>query len=149
MPKLVFLDPGIEHTPFRNLSDLERHEVPRIAGTYVLIAGPGVRFQYPRGTSPVYYIGKAMDVRDRLRNHERWTREAGGRRTETLYWPLYEWGAAFGARYAIIPARSRKTVNRLEQAVLAMFAERYRSWPVANGVGGWSGLLPIEKLRES
>jgi hypothetical protein len=102
---------------------------------------------YPRRQSSVFYIGKAAHLRARLRQHLRYATEARDRRQRTLYWPRYEYAASFGARYTYVLAKSRKKPKRLEDELLAMFAEHYRSWPAANGVGAWGSLLTPAQLH--
>src|SRR5438105_4838341 len=98
---LPFLDDGYINGPVRQLLDVSFHDVPAKPGVYVLVAGPGLTFKYPRGRSPVFYIGQASSLRARLRTHARFVREARSRgRKLTLYWQMYEYGAAFGCRYS-------------------------------------------------
>lgn len=135
MYRLPFLDDGIEHSPIRDIEEIANHDVPGTAGAYVLLAGLGVMFMYPRYQSSVFYIGQATNLRNRLKDHSTYILEAKHRRRHTLYYPVYEYGAAFGCRYAYIRAR-RRDPKLMEQDLLAMFAEQYRAWPVANSIGG-------------
>lgn len=147
MKKLPFLDRGYENSPIRDFWRLDEHDIPERPGAYILLARPGFTFMYPRRNSSIFYIGQARNVQQRLRLHLLFGREARDHRKETLYWPRYEWAAAFGARYTVILCRPRERSKRLEEDLLAMFAEHYRAWPIANGVGGWSSLLTLEQLR--
>ncbi|MGD0992905.1 MAG: hypothetical protein ABR998_10580 [Gemmatimonadales bacterium] len=139
--RLSSLDKGMIHSPIRYLAAIGDHHVPRAPGAYVLIAAPGATFTYPRRNSPVLYIGKASNLRRRLQEHARFIDEATYERRKTMYWPMYEYGAAFGCRYAFLRTHGRQSASHLESDLLAMFGERYRSWPVANGAGGWDSLL--------
>ncbi len=143
--RLPFLDPGYEHGPVHWLGDLAHHVVCDRPGVYVLLARPGVTFPYPRRQSSVFYIGQASNLRRRLGTHARFVKEVHRARKLTLYWQMYEYGAAFGCRYTTIVAR-RRDPRGLEQDVLAMFAEAYRAWPVANTIGGWGSLLSPQQL---
>ena len=143
--RLPFLDRGYEHGPIRWLDDLSQHEVSDGPGVYILLARPGVTFMYPRRQSSVFYIGQASSLQKRLRTHARFIKEADRGRKLTLYWPMYEYGAEFGCRYTTFLAR-RRDPKRLEQDLLAMFAENYRAWPVANTIGGWGSLLSPKQL---
>jgi hypothetical protein len=58
---------------------------------------------------------------------------------------MYEYAAAFGCRYTFFAANPRENIGRLESHILAMFAENYRSWPVANTIGGWASLNPPDE----
>ena len=127
--------PGVR---LRNFWRLASHEIPSGPGVYVLLAKPGTRFQYPRGRSPVFYIGQASNLGNRLRSHLRYSLQARGDRPLKLYWRRYEYAAVFGCRYTYISAH-RGDPGILEAKVLSSFADRYRSIPVANGGGGWGG----------
>jgi len=143
--RLPFLDEGYQHAAVRWLDDVLNHDIPTDPGAYVLLAGPGTSFVYPRRRSSVFYVGKAVNLRSRLQAHARFVRQARRDRRLTLYWPMYEYGASLGCRYTFIPSR-RIEPRVLEQRILAMFAENYRAWPVANGVGGWTALLTPRQL---
>lgn len=134
------------HAPLRYLAHVRHHVVPPAAGAYVLLANPGITFMYARRRSSVFYIGQALNLRRRLMSHARYVREAMSDRQRTLYWPMYEYAAAFGCRYTHLRTRGVQTPEQLEENLLAMFAEKYRSWPVANGAGGWGSLLSPKQL---
>src|SRR5439155_13813899 len=147
MPRLPFLDRGLTHSPIRYLDDVRLQDVHHAGGAYVLLAEPSNSFAYPRRRSSVFYIGQALNLRGRLMTHARYAWEAYFNRRRTLYWPMYEYAAAFGCRYAYLRTRGVQTPPQLEESLLAMFAERYRSWPVANGAGGWGALRSLRQLR--
>lgn len=139
MAHLQFLD-GIETSPLKNFWRLEAHGVPATPGVYILLADPGVRFHYPKGTSSIYYIGHSASLKGRLQTHITYARQAKAERRIPLYWGRYEYAAAFGARYCTIKTWRNFDSRRLEDVVLARFAKRYRAFPVANGAGAWSRL---------
>ncbi len=146
MYHLPFLDPGYDHVPLRLLSDISQHDVPHKRGVYVLLARTGVRFSYPRGRSPVFYIGMSSDLHTRLSTHAKYSLEAAEDRKYTLYYAVYEYAAAFGCRYTYMLLRPGERAAHVESCLLAMFAEHYRSWPVANTKGGWEHLNPPEMV---
>jgi hypothetical protein len=148
MRQLPFLDPEYEHGPIRDFWYLRDHGIPKTGGVYILLAKPGITFMYPRRRSSVFYIGQAKNLHNRLFFHLRAAEEAKNYRRWTLYMPYYEYAAALGARYVIIPATHRENPKLLEDDVLACFAEHYRSWPVANGAGGWGSLLSLTELEK-
>jgi hypothetical protein len=148
MPQLPFLDPGYTNGPVRDFWKLKYHDIPNKSGVYILMANPGITFLYPRYKSPVFYVGQAVNLRNRLYGHLRAANEAKYNRKETLYWPYYEYAATLGARYTIILCENKETPKKLESDILACFAERYRSWPVANGVGGWESLLTLKEIKK-
>jgi hypothetical protein len=135
--RLAFIDAQFGQAPVRDFWSLKNQQVPEGAGAYVLLAAPGVRFTYPRRDSSVFYIGQATNLRERLLQHVRYALEARQRRRRTLYYPRYEYAAEFGCRYTYVRCRPRQEPRVLEDVLLAAFAMRYRSWPVANGAGSW------------
>ena len=113
-------DEGFANGPIRELASLRDHAVPERAGVYVLLARRCV-FRYPRHRSAVFYVGRASNLRRRLQTHARFALQAKQDRRLTLYWPMYEYAAAFGCRYTFILPKRRDMVARLESEVLAMF----------------------------
>ena len=126
-------------------------KIPTGPGAYVLIAGPKIRFRYPAGMSSVFYIGQSKNLRRRLNHHALHTAIAADpeRRIEygyPLWEPRYEYGAQFGARFAYIPKwQGLADPKDVEDIVLAVFALRFRSFPVANGAGAWRRVWQIAK----
>ncbi len=145
MWRLPFLDRDYSNGPIRDFWDSDQDEIPARPCAYVLIAGQGFTFMYPRRQSSVFYIGQARNLRQRLCEHLRYARAAKYKRKEVLYSPRYEWAATFGARYTYILCRSQERPKRLEEDLLAMFAEHYRAWPLSNGVGSWKRLLTFQE----
>ncbi|MEI8315109.1 MAG: hypothetical protein WCG79_06615 [Verrucomicrobiota bacterium] len=137
MALLKFLN-GLETSPMMDFWKMEEHDLPSRSGAYILVAASDVRFNYPKGRSPVYYIGQSQSLRQRLLRHYVNSKEARDRRKHPMYWPRYEYGAAFGARYCYILAWQGKTAKALEDKVMAQFARCYHAWPVANSAGAWN-----------
>jgi hypothetical protein len=132
---------GLKTSPLSDFWHLDEHDTPDLPGVYLLIAKPSVHFLYPTGRSPVFYIGQARSLRKRLFTHLTFSRHVRDDRRASnapLYWPRYEYGGAFGARYCFIRTHQGRTSKDLEDIVLARFAKRYRSFPVANGAGAWN-----------
>ncbi len=121
----------------RDFWSLDQDVIPQTGGVYILIAGPGLVFQYPHGRSAVFYIGMARNLRSRLRQHLTYAVQARSDRRLSLYWPRYEYAARFAGRYAFIKTWQGMSPRALEDEVLARFAARFRSFPVANGAGSW------------
>lgn len=143
MRTLSFLKDVYNTKPIRNFWLLDKHSIPDKPGSYIILARQGEMFEYPRKKSPVFYIGKAINLRKRLNQHFRFSRQAKIDRKLVLYWPLYEWAAVKGARYTFVECKSDEKARLLERDFLAQFAEKYRSWPIANGQGGWDSLPSI------
>ena len=132
---------GLEASPLADFWRLDEHDTPELPGVYLLIAKPSVHFLYPHGKSPIFYIGHARSLRDRLSRHLEFSQHVRDDRrgpSSPLYWPRYEYAGVFGARYCFIRTRQGRTSKDLEDIVLARFAKRYHSFPVANGAGAWN-----------
>ncbi len=116
-----------KHAPPCDLLQWNKDDMPIGPGVYILLARQS--FEYPRGSSPVFYIGKADRLRRRLRQHKRGILRASGDRKHAIYLPPYEYGATFGANVAVIHSTEPQQTEFL---LLAHFAKMYRSLPVAN-----------------
>ena len=103
--------------------------------TFFRLAAPG--FPYPLGTNSVYYIGQSKNIRSRLLGHLRYALEARDDRQRTVYRPRHEYAAAFGTHYYYVYTWQGLTPKALEEALLARFAEKHHSFPVANSSGAW------------
>ncbi len=119
-----------------NFWDLKDHEIPQKPGAYILRAR-GTRFQYPRGTNSVFYIGQSANLQKRLLDHLKFAIEAKSNRKFMLYRSRYEYLAAFGTHYVYIPTWHGLKPKALEDVLMAHFAEKHLSFPVANGAGAW------------
>lgn len=143
---LSFLD-DLEPTPFRDFWRLNEHEIPDAPGVYFLVARPGLRFTYPTGRSPIFYIGQAGSLRERLRTHSKFAHHVREERRVgyNLYFPRYEYAGAFAGRYCHLRTWQGCTPRALEEIVMARFAHRYRTFPVANAAGSWNRLMPLKQ----
>lgn len=132
---------GMKTSPVSDFWHLDDHDTPTLPGVYLLVAKPSVHFIYPKGKSPIFYIGQARSLRKRLLAHLKYSRHVREDRrgpSSPLYWPRYEYAGVFGARYCFIRTHQGRTPKELEDIVLARFAKRYHSFPVANGAGAWN-----------
>jgi hypothetical protein len=131
---------GLKTSPVSNFWKLKEHHVPSSPGVYLLVAKPSVHFSYPAGRSPIFYIGQARSLRQRLNRHLVHSTEVRQNRripSAKLYWPRYEYAGVFGGRYCFIRTWQGVTPKSLENLVLARFAKRYHTFPVANSAGAW------------
>ena len=133
----------LEHSGLADFWDLKNHDIPTLPGAYILIANGSNHFRYPIGRSPIYYIGQSKNIRRRLHEHHKYSNQAKHNRQLSLYWPRYEYSAEFGGRYCYIRTWQGLTAKALEDILLARFAKKYRSFPVANGAGAWSRVSKI------
>jgi len=129
---------GLESTKLADFWQLRGHDVPALPGVYVLAAKANVRYRYPAGSSPIFYIGQAKSLKRRLLTHLSYSEQASGERRIPLYWPRYEYAAQHGGRYCYIRTWQGLSPKVLEDIVLARFAKRFRAFPIANGAGAWN-----------
>lgn len=129
---------GLEPSAFADFWRLREHDIPDLPGVYVLAARANVRYRYPAGNSPIFYIGQAKSLRNRLHTHLVYSKQARDDRRAPLYWPRYEFAAIHGGRYCYIRTWQGLSPKSLEDTVLARFAKRFRSFPIANGAGAWT-----------
>lgn len=130
---------GYEHSAeVCDLWRLPEHDVPQRPGAYVLVS-TRKKFVYPAGTSRVFYIGCSNNLRERLKTHRQHTLDVRNseRHGLALYFPRYEYGAVFGARYTYITGRNPKA---LEAKLMTSFARIHRAFPIANSAGSWRRL---------
>ena len=137
MSDLRFIPTKFRASALRPLQKDAIQAVENRAGVYILLTGRGTKFQYPKGRSAVFYIGQASGLRRRLIQHLKYTRDARGSRSLSRYWPRYEYAAAFGARFAVVPCSRGRSPRSLESVIIKAFATRFRAHPVANAQGAW------------
>lgn len=134
----------LSSSPVRDLLGVNPDIPTRTPGAYILLAKSDILFRYPLGDSPVFYIGKADNgVRGRLMTHRKNILEAKDNRAHCIYRPLREYGAAFGTLFAYVPAGSEWAPGDLEVQLMARFAKRYGSLPVANSAGDWNRIRGV------
>ena len=143
MAILTFLDEYYETSPLKVFWDIKEHEIPNSSGAYLLVARGDSHFNYPNGKSPIFYVGHSKNLRSRLLCHLRYALEARDVRKEPLYWPRYEFAAIFAGRYCYIRTWQGLTSKALEEEVMAKFAKKYHSFPIANGAGSWNRIAKI------
>ena len=101
------------------------------------LARAGTTFPYPKGRSPVFYVGQSADLRHRLTVHRTYAFQAKSDRQLVLYWRRYEYAASYGCRFVYITTWDGVTARDLEADILARFATRFRSFPMTNSAGAW------------
>jgi hypothetical protein len=133
-----------EISPIKNFWKLDRDDIPECPGAYILIARKDTSFIYPKGKSPIFYIGQSKNLRRRLRFHLKTAEEARDTRENYyVYSPVYEYAAKYASRYCYIKAWQNMSPRALEGDVMGRFAIKYRSPPVANGAGSWDRISKI------
>ena len=117
--------------PTFNLLEDEESDIPDEPGAYVLGTADDTMIVYPWGTSPIYYVGKASNIRNRLSTHKKHTRGAIDDHQKASWWPRYQYGAAFGADCVWYLAGDNDPQN-LEATLIGSFYWTYGAIPVAN-----------------
>jgi len=115
-----------------DLLEGEKSVVPDEPGAYVLGTGDGTMIAYPWGTSPIYYIGKADILRNRLSDHRKHTLGARNDHQEVAWLPRYQYGAAFGTDCVWYLAYDNMDPKNLEATLVESFYWSYGAIPVAN-----------------
>ncbi|MDE0093970.1 MAG: GIY-YIG nuclease family protein [Gammaproteobacteria bacterium] len=105
-------------------------QIPSVQGAYILGTSGETMLTYPWATSPVFYIGKADNLRQRLKSHKKYT-EGAMHDYRDWWWPRYQYGAAFGVSCAWFQSFN-KSPAWLEAKLVANFYENFGSIPVAN-----------------
>lgn len=131
----------LNHSELRDFWKVKDHDVPSGPGAYILVAKGHSHFSYPRGNSPIFYIGQSSNLHSRLYEHLKYATQARNDRKRQLYWPRYEFAAIYGGRYCYLRTWQGLTPKALEEIILARFANKYRSFPIANGSGSWNRIV--------
>lgn len=122
-----------------NLTEAEINNVSTGPGVYVIVATKRTKFVYPKGTSPVIYIGKADNLRRRLREHLRNFNHCVKNEEDDLskhiqhcsrYWYIRYFGTYV---YTFNCLKNTQDAKNLESELFWHFYEKYRSLPVGNG----------------
>ena len=112
--------------------DFEDYPPTSSGGAYVLGTSDGTMLTYPWGSSPIFYIGKAIDLHKRLRTHRKHILSAVEDHDERYWWPRYQYGAAFGATCAYYSRNGPQNVQNIEAGLIRDFYEAFGSIPAAN-----------------
>lgn len=92
------------------------------------------RFIYPAGASPIIYIGKADNLRQRIRIHCRETQTAKKEwKTKWVYSRYNYITMPGGADVYYLTTITSENAKNLESKALEDFYDRYRALPVGNG----------------
>ena len=114
--------------------DYEDNPPTSSGGAYVLGTSDGTMLTYPWGSSPIFYIGKADNLSQRLSTHRRAILGAREDHAEFYWWPRYQYGAAFGADCAYYSRNGPQNVQNIEAGLITSFYEAFGSIPTANRV---------------
>lgn len=119
-----------------NLEDLKLLDVSQNKGVYIFCSN-SIKFIYPKDTSNVIYIGKADNLRIRLKKHKYHLNniQAYAEKDKHTYWTksLYNYLEKYGNRVFFIPAKTSQNAHDLEGIIFSEFFKKYLSIPVGNG----------------
>jgi len=124
----------------RPLVEVNVSSVSERPGIYILLAGDGTVYRYPRGNSPIFYIGLGNSLRNRVRTHKHRVQrllkreKSGSGKNAKTEWPRYEYAANHSGMVTAFPVKllASQTIRDVESDVIGLFAAHYGSPPVAN-----------------
>ncbi len=125
--KLWFIESAFE-------SDDCCDEIPNEAGIYIMVSR-NQYFIYPKGESPVLYIGTSYNLRRRLKQHLKKYKEAKDCFKSHTAWEYsrYNYAVAFGVDIYYMRITGRETGKDLESKAIEGFYDKYGAIPVGNG----------------
>lgn len=119
-----------------NLDCLNLEDIPQKKGVYIFCSY-STKFIYPNSTSNVIYIGKADNLKIRLKRHQFHLSniKAYREKEKHTYWTksLYNYLDKHGDVVFFIPAKTSQNAHDLEGIIFAEFFQKYLSIPVGNG----------------
>ena len=129
------------HDDELNLSKDEISNVTTGPGVYIIVSADNTKFVYPKGNSPVIYIGKADNLRRRLSEHlkslenvhqyeDLWLKKDKYQPPSRYLYMKYYGRARI---YTFHCLKNTQEAKNLESQILWKFYERYCSLPVGNG----------------
>ena len=126
------LDRGWYHGLIDLLNDEEDEAqlLPETGGAYVL-GTSATMLIYPWGTSPIFYIGKAGNLRERVLQHKGDIQSALDNHDE-YFWPRHQYGAAFGTHVAWYSKKGPENPQNVEAYLIEKFYEAFGAIPAAN-----------------
>ena len=102
-------------------------------GVYILGSSDNTMFTYPWGSSPIFYIGKSVNLMKRLRSHRKGILQAAEDHNSKYFRPKNQYGAAFGADTAVFYLHDFEDLGKYESKMITDFYDTYGSIPVGNG----------------
>ena len=125
---------GLQPSHVVELASLKKRQIVSAPGVYVLLGPEGTPYRYPRGASPVFYIGESSTLADRIDRHRLRTSTVQRGKASGIEWPRYEYAAAHGCLVAAFPslATTSKECRFIQDEVIALFAKFYGAPPIAD-----------------
>ncbi len=109
-------------------------DIKACQGVYFIIS-KNRKFNYPIKMSPIIYIGKADNLRRRLKQHIRNYNEAKDPVKKKACWiySRYHYMTHGGAEVYYMPVSGLENAKSLESKVIENFYDTYLSLPIGNG----------------
>ena len=115
------LRPFCHRLPQRTIVDIfeitDFSQIPTSAGAYIFVSLKE-KFIYPNGNSRVIYIGQAVNLRNRIKNHLRNANEvrslSKNERTSYVYFSRYQYLSKFGGKLYIFTCKGKQESKNLE-----------------------------------
>ena len=148
LKKSLLLKTDAEITPISSNSCLDK--LKRVSGCYIVGAKHGyqnlnngnshqdkflfygdepIKFPYPKGLSPVFYVGESEDLNIRIKRHLDWFEKAKFGETKHTPKPLWSYATEFGAKFAFIKCSNHK---QMEKQILMSFHNKFGAIPICN-----------------
>ena len=115
-----------------NKEEDEARHLPDTGGAYVL-GTSATMLIYPWGTSPIFYIGKATNLRVRVIQHKADIESARDDHDE-YFWPRHQYGAAFGTHVAWYSRFGQEDPQNVEAYLVEKFYDAFGAIPAANSI---------------
>ena len=110
-----------------------------LQGGVYIICSEKEKFVYPKGLSKVMYIGKADELYQRLKNHQKQCWKAAdifNKVTTDWVYDRYNYMHVFGARVYIYCNLGKQEAKELEAKCISDFYDKFGAKPICNGA--WS-----------
>lgn len=134
---------GMQPQSIADLAEVAKAHVVQRPGVYVLLTSEAWPYRYPKGESPIFYIGMSDMLCDRVATHRRRVQAILNGKAQGIEWPRYEYAAAHSCRIAAFPLADGVDIDvgDLEDDVIALFARVYGAPPIANGAASRDKVL--------
>lgn len=132
---------GMAPASEEKLADVSKSSVVDESGIYVLFTSDGRAYRYPKGESPIFYIGMSEHLCDRVYTHQSRVKAIESGCTTDIEWPRYEYAAAHGCKIAAFVLAAGCDCRNLEADAIALFAKMYGAPPIANGAASRNKVL--------
>jgi len=138
--KLLWVSMKMNWSKLTNIERIAKQDIPEEPGAYIMLSD-NTEYIYPwsdsRGTSRVYYVGQAKNLRDRLVTHRKLCLQTKTNPRHNYYYPRYEYAAYHGCNVCWVTCKGKQEAKQTEEDLLFDFAYYYGAKPVANSQSAW------------